>query len=218
MSGGQRLRPFPELERLMARSLAPCFNFGLCKEARWAPAEGHIPRGYVGALGTPLDVRLVIVFAEPGNPHDGEFYDEKLSPDELIEAPILHAYQSFKHGRDLFHRNLRWFLDQVFPDLTFDEQLRHTWLTEGRLCSFSVEIGGKRESTCAKSFLASQISMMPNAFVVGAGGKASEYLRLLGIPFQPCHAFAPPGANQKAARPSWERAISNARTHISKGP
>jgi hypothetical protein len=44
-------------------------------------------------------------------------------------------------GTDLFHRNVRWFLHELFPGLSFDEQLRRVWLTEGRLCSIAKEIG-----------------------------------------------------------------------------
>lgn len=208
------LRPFPELQQVMLRTVAPCGNLGTCPEARWAPSEGHIPRGYVGALGSASDVKLVLVFAEPGNPHHGERYDGTLAPADLIIAPIRHAYGAFRDGKDLFHRNVRWFLDQVFPAQTFDQQLSHTWLTEGRLCSFAEELGGKRDKLCARTFLAAQLNLLPNAFVVAAGGKAAEYLRCLNVPFQACHAFAPPGANQTAAKPSWDKAIASARAHI----
>lgn len=198
----------------MMRSLAPCENFGTCTEARWSPTSGHIPRGYVGAFARAEDVQLIVVFAEPGDPHEGESYSDDLAPDALIESPLNHAYLSFRDGRDQFHRNLRWFLDQVFPGLSFDQQLRHTWLTEGRLCSFDAELGGRRDFICAQTFLSAQVAMMPNAFVVTAGTKASDYVRRLGIPHQSCYAFAPPGANHRPAKPSWERAIEQVRRHI----
>ena len=119
-----------------------------------------------------------------------------------------HAYKSFKHGTDLFHRIVRWFVSQIYPDMTFDKQLSRVWLTEGRLCSIDKEIGSTKDRTCATHYLVRQIELLPNATVVAFGGKAKHYLKGLGVDFIGAYALAPPGANHRPALPSWEAAIA----------
>ncbi len=153
-----------------------------------------------------------MVFAEPGHPHPDERYDALASADALLEASMRHAYKSFRDGQDMFHRNVRWFIDQVYPELEFDAQLRRVWMTEGRLCSIDNEIGGTTDKTCAKHYLRRQIGMFPNAVVVGFGGKAQKYLSGLGLDFVSAYALAPPGANHLPARPSWDAAVAAVRS------
>lgn len=200
--------PNNQLLSVMLDAYFPCINFGICREAQWNPEQGQIPRGFVGATGRPEDVEVVMVFSEPGHPHDEERYDPNLSPLDLISAALRHAYMSFSDGKDQFHRNVRWFLSQLYPDLTFDQQLRHVWLTEGRLCSIDNEIGSTKDPTCASNYLAQQLAILPNATVVAFGNKAKKYLRGLNITRLDAYALAPPGANHKPARPSWEAVIS----------
>jgi len=192
----------------MLEAYKPCHFFGQCKEAKWKPENGHIPRGFVGATGEAEDVELVLIFSEPGHPHEGESYDASLSAEGLMGACVSHTYSSFRHGKDLFHRNVRWFMSELYPDLTFDDQLRHVWLTEGRLCSIDVEIGKTTDRTCAANFLARQIALLPNATVVAFGGKAKHYIKGMGIDYLGAYALAPPGANHKPARPSWDAVIA----------
>lgn len=149
-----------------------------------------------------------MVFSEPGHPHRGEWYDPDAGANALMRACISHSYKSFKSGADLFHRNTRWFIDQLYPDLTFDQQLQRVWLTEGRLCSIDKEIGRITDRTCASSYLVQQVAMLPNATVVAFGGKAKHYLKGIGIDYVGAYALAPPGANHKPARPSWQAAIA----------
>lgn len=201
------MTPTDELKSLLLETYRPCRFFGQCREAQWGPQSGHIPRGYVGATGAPEDVEVIMVFSEPGHPHPGESYDESLGPDGLMAACTSHAYHSFKDGTDLFHRNVRWFISQLYTELTFDEQLKRVWLTEGRLCSIDVEIGNTKDRTCAANYLVEQIRLLPNATVVAFGGKAKHYLNGLGVDFIAAYSLAPPGANHGPARPSWETAI-----------
>ncbi|MCA0205155.1 MAG: hypothetical protein LCH92_12490 [Proteobacteria bacterium] len=201
------MTPTDELKSLLLETYQPCRFFGQCREAQWGPESGHIPRGYVGATGSPEDVEVIMVFAEPGHPHADERYDAALGAEGLMAACTSHAYESFKNGTDLFHRNVRWFISQLYPDMTFDEQLQRVWLTEGRLCSIDVEIGKTTDRTCAANYLVEQIRLLPNAAVVAFGGKAKHYLNGLGVDFIAAYALAPPGANHKPARPSWEAAI-----------
>ncbi|WP_299859219.1 hypothetical protein [uncultured Roseobacter sp.] len=156
-------------------------------------------------------MKVVMVFAEPGNPQTGERYPEDASADQFLLRTTQTAYDCFSGGRDQFHRNARWFISQVFPGLAFAETLKQVWLTEGRLCSFTEETGGRTDSTCARQFLVRQISLLPNATVVAFGGKAKKYLSASRIPHIGAHALAPPGCNFKAARPSWDAVIEQVR-------
>jgi hypothetical protein len=65
---------------------------------RWAPEEGHVPRGFCGATGSPEDVRLVVVSAEPGDPHESEAHSKTAPLDSVNE----YAYRCFRDGKDLF--------------------------------------------------------------------------------------------------------------------
>ena len=98
-------------------------------------------------------------------------------------------------------------MDQLYPEKSFDEQLKHVWLTEGRLCSINVEIGPMQKNVCAPTYLSKQIKLLPSATIVGFGSKAKPYLSRLGENFIKAYALAPPGANHKPARPSWLSAI-----------
>jgi len=202
-----RLRPNPELLSVLLEAYQPCSNFGICREAQWQPEGGHIPRGFMGATGSLTDVEVVMVFAEPGHPHAEESYDPDHAPLELLFGGHSHAYECLKNGTDLFHRNVRWFMSRLWPALSFDGQLKHVWLTEGRLCSIANEIGSTKDRTCASTFLKRQLDLLPNASVVAFGGKAKHYVRGLDVDALEAYALAPPGANHKPAKPSWERVI-----------
>lgn len=152
-----------------------------------------------------------MVFGEPGAPHSDEQYDPSHPPTQLLKSGLQHVYRSIRDGTDLFHHNVRWFLDKIFPGLSFDEQLRHAWLTEGRLCSIEEETGNKKDPRCAKHYLRQQLGLLPHAIVIGFGRKAQYYLRQANIKHEEAYALAPPGANHKPARPSWERAIAKIR-------
>ena len=200
--------PNSELFNVLLNAYRPCRHFGTCPEAVWDPKCGHIPRGFLGATAKLSDVEVVMVFAEPGRPHEDESYDPGDSPARLLDRGLRHTYDCYRNGTDLFHRNVRWFLSKLYPDSIFDEQLRRAWLTEGRLCSISKETGPMRDVTCAQQYLARQIELQPNATVVAFGRKAQHYLNRLRVEHVGAHALAPPGANQRSARPSWENAMA----------
>lgn len=197
-------------ERLLAVMLdayRPCRNFGTCREARWDPEHGQLPRGPLGATGEPEDVEVVMVFSEPGRPLDGERHDPDSGPEGLLRSAMQHTYNCYSAQIDQFHRNVRWFMSEILPELTLDQQLRHVWLTEGRLCSIENEIGSTTDPTCASSFLVRQIEALPEATIVAFGRKAQRYLGGIGAPFIRAVALSPPAANYRTARPSWQAAI-----------
>jgi hypothetical protein len=152
-----------------------------------------------------------MVFAEPGNPYPGQSHGSGNNPDETMLSCLQETHDCIADGRDLFHRNVRAFLDLVFPRMPFEEQLRRTWLTEGRLCSFAQETGGRKDQTCARHYLARQIAVLPDAVTVAFGGKAQDYLRRLRISYVAAFSLAPPGANRPEARKSWLDAATKVR-------
>ena len=200
--------PNRELFDALLEAYRPCQYLGTCREAIWNPKRGHIPPGFLGATAKLSDVEVVMVFAEPGHPHGNETYNPGDSPVGLLESGLRHVYGCYRNGTDLFHWNVRWFLSRLYPGLSFDEQLRHAWLTEGRLCSIENETGTTRDALCARHYLAQQLDMLPNATVVAFGGKAQHYVKHLRVEHLAAYALAPPGANHKPARPSWERVIT----------
>src|SRR5437763_10943031 len=61
------------LANILLPAYGPCPEFATaCKEMRWNPDAGHVPRGFLGACGELSEVELLLVFAEPGDPHVGE--------------------------------------------------------------------------------------------------------------------------------------------------
>lgn len=202
------LDPHPELFSSLLRAYQPCSSFGKCREAEWEPAKGLIPRGFLGATGDLSDVEVVMVLAEPGHPHQGEAYSHCVEAADFPRAARDHAYECFKTGKDLLHRNVRWFWGQLWPDQTFDDQLRRVWVTEGRLCSIRDEIGDVRDSTCSSIYLKRQLALLPKATVVAFGGKAQRYLKALGHVHLKAWALSPPGANNPQAKASWNNAIA----------
>ena len=188
---------------VLAPAYAPCAGLAKgCLSMRWAPEQGHVPRGFCGATGSLDDVRLVIVSAEPGDPHESEAHS-RTAP---LESVNEYAYRCFRDGKDLFHRNIRTILDMCFPELGFGDQLRVTWITDSVLCSARVECGGVPASAwreCRRRFLEPQLALFPNAVVAAVGAKARD--RLVGVPgVISAVSAAPPGCNLRSARASWQ--------------
>lgn len=181
----------------------PCAEFKLaCKEMRWQPERGHVPRGFLGAAGEISEVELVLVFAEPGDPHDQEQHSGLQS---------AYSYATFAHqnGKDLFHRNVRKILALCWPNLSFEQQMRKTWLTESVLCSALKEggsVSAAASQACGQRYLRAQLQLFPKALVVALGSKAQSRLRKIGFSsFVSAYAAAPPGCNRPEALTSWQQ-------------
>ena len=197
------MKPCSELLTIIEPAYAPCRNFAdACSSLVWAPDKGHVPRGFLGATDTLGEVELVLVFAEPGDPHDAEKH-------ETMDTSLEYTYQCMKFGTDLFHRNVRYILNLCFPEDSFDSQLRKTWMTESLLCSEPKEGGSVKASSwraCTNCYLKPQLDLLSQAFVVALGSKAKSRLKSIGIPFFPAGAAAPPGCNFLGVRNSWNEA------------
>jgi Uracil DNA glycosylase superfamily len=183
---------------------------------RWAPAQGHVPRGFSGATGALEEVQLVLVAAEPGDPHPGEQHLAQGNPPERLASAYRYASECLRSKKDLFHRNLRHFLALCWPDDTFDQQLRKTWLTDAVLCSATREgasVPAAVERECRRQYLEAQLALFPRAVIVALGKKAQH--RLKRIPdVVPAWSVAPPGCNRSRAKESWADAAREVRTRV----
>ena len=193
----------------------PCPNFKkACKDyCRWIPRKGHVPRAFGGATGAISDIRLFLVTAEPGDPADGETYSG--SPDEMLHASMHMLIRCLREDdlrRDgkaaFFHKNLRLILDLCWRGDSLEDQLRKTWITPSVLCSATVSGGNvlrSIEDTCILTYLAPQIDLLENTFVLALGGKAQKRLKGNGVrmDFSARHPSARPNSRP---RDSWVKA------------
>jgi hypothetical protein len=169
---------------------------------RWNPKAGHVPRGFSGATGALEEVRLVLITAEPGDPHDTESHPS--DPESALTSAYNYAYVCLSDGKDLFHRNIRHIMQLCWPNKSFAEHMRLTWMTESVLCSAEKEAGSvpaRIAAVCRKHYLKKQLALFPNALIVTLGLKAAN--RLAGRQFIAAGAAAPPGCNRKEVRESW---------------
>ena len=208
--------PSPELREILLPAYNPCSGFqGACKGvATWNPKQGHVPRGFIGAIGSLDEVQLVLLVAEPGDPHGEESYVLDDEPMTQISEYVSSVYQT---GKDLYHRNLRLLLDLVFPNETLEQQLRKVWITETYLCSAQKEGGSVprlSERGCSERFLAKQLELFKDRPVIALGRKAQHRAKAYSPNLIEAYSVAPPGCNFKPARPSWEAAAKEARRRI----
>lgn len=191
------------LARILKPAFGPCEEFkAACKEMRWLPDVGHVPRGFFGATHDISEVELVLIVAEPGDPVAGESHHN-------IDAAYQYAGYALRTRRDTFHRNLRAIIDSCWPYLTFEQQMRKVWVTESVLCSAQRECGPISRSVslaCGQRYLLGQLSLFPNALIVALGRKAQARLTALGwSKFLSTGAAAPPGAYRRDVQESWRK-------------
>ncbi|MFN4131312.1 MAG: hypothetical protein ACK4GC_16065 [Paracoccaceae bacterium] len=194
----------------------PCAHFaGACADACvWKPARGLVPCAFGGAIGALDDVRLITVTAEPGDPPDSTGYEG--TPQDMVRNSLRIFHEAMRNGGfdragrpTPFRRNMRRILDAFWPNESLDAQLRKTWTTNAVLCPAEVS-GGKHmlrvEQACAATYLARQIDLFPNAFVLALGGKARDRIQAAGFRFDAVGLH--PSARQSDAvkTASWEAA------------
>jgi hypothetical protein len=175
----------------------------------WHPHKGHIPRGFCGATGVLDEVQLLLVCAEPGNPHPHESHGQLSHPDGYFDSAYDYAWECFALGKDQFHKNICNILNLCWPKKSFSEQMRHTFITDAVLCSAEQEGGyvpRNISSECIRRYLLKLIDKLPNALVVALGRKAQDRLRNAGVDnFLPAFAAAPSGCNFRGASESRKR-------------
>ncbi|ENZ78078.1 hypothetical protein OR214_02354 [Ralstonia pickettii OR214] len=203
------MTPTSDVLRLLQPAFEPCAGFQgeACSQNTWDPQAGHVPRGFCGAVGGVSDIKLVLVCAEPGDPHPSENHASDGTAAGRLRSVSHYALECVRNGNDRFHKNLRTILDLCWPDTDFETQMRWTWITDSVLCSAKKEGGRfpvRVERECAKRFLVPQISLFPGAIVAALGKKAEHRMRQAGIvDFVAAGAAAPPGCNQAGVRESW---------------
>lgn len=213
--------PNRRLAKILRPAYQPCPGFELGCEgiAKWCPSEGHVPRGFVGALSSAEEVEVVVVAAEPGNPLSEETYRHNRV---LFDRVFRHTFDLTMGRSTQFHENLRCLLDLIFPKLEIGQQLEKAWVTESYLCSAPKEggrIGATAEMECAERYLRKQLDLFGDVPVIACGGKAHR--RVKRVTRYPqnlirAYALAPPGSNHSPARPSWRDAAKQAREMIAK--
>ncbi len=220
--------PAVELVDLLRSAYDPCPEFtGDCRDvARWAPHEGHVPRGYFGAHGTLDEVEVILLLAEPGDPFEGDTFPLDMDATAIIGRVSTNTSRNYGGScecirQPCFHANMRKILNLLVPDKHLSKQLRKVWISETYLCSAPNEGGGVpavAERACARKFLLRQLSLLPDLPVVALGGKAQKRIRRLlsdvpGLEHRLIDAWAasPPGANSPKARQSWVLAADQVR-------
>ena len=211
----------PALLDLVVPAYAPCPHFaGACHGACvWDPPAGLVPCAFGGAIGALDEVQLVIVTAEPGDPPDGAGY--RGGPAEMVRNSLRIFHEAMQRGGlervgrpTPFHRNLRKVLNAFWPGNRLEAQLTRTWLTNAVLCPAEVT-GGKHplrvERACASTYLAPQLALFPDAFVLALGAKAARRMRQAGLRFdaEGPHPSARLSGSEKAA--AWGRAAARFR-------
>ena len=194
----------------------PCENLSKTKTCGakgmvWDPESGHIPRGFLGATGKLKEVKLILVFAEPGDPGPNERYRPD---DKLWDSAFDAARRGHENAAGAFHQNVQTILRKALETSVFKKQMRRVWMTESVLCSAKKTTGhvpADVARACGERYLKAQISAMPHAMVVALGKKAAKRLKDLDIECVEVAAAAPPGANRKEAEESWKKIPKNLR-------
>lgn len=191
----------------------------------WEPARGLVPCAFGGALGSLEEVCLIIVTAEPGDPPDSTGYQG--TPQDMVQNSVRIFREAMQNGGieragrpTPFHRNMRRILDAFWPTDSLDVQLRKTWTTNAVLCPAEVS-GGKHlprvERACAETYLARQLDLFPNAFVLALGGKARQRMQTAGLRFDAVGLHPSARASDADKMSSWESAARLYRGAASNG-
>ena len=180
-----RYVPDVRLSQLLEESYRPCGGFqGGCREtASWEPSADHIPRAFVGALGTIEEVMVVVVTAQPALPLPEEpvLYSD-LDQDEMLEQTCQHTFECLRDERETYHRGIRYLLDQIFhPEHRLEEQLKQSWITQTYLCSAPMGDGRRipmvAAGECADRYLGPQLRLFSRLPTVVLGGAAQQRVR-----------------------------------------
>ena len=176
-----------------------------------------MPRGFVGALGSLEEVQVVLLIAEPSSPFSYERYDAER---DLLEETFQQTFGSLERGEGLIHRNLRFVLDQIFPNTSLADQLRSTWITNTYLCDAPTDggnVAASRERECVGRYLGPELDLFKGLPIIALGRKAHRraLMAMVNTPnLSRAWAVSPPGCNQPEARRSWVEAATRARALI----
>lgn len=203
--------PHLDVIATLEQAYNPCPAFkNVCQSMRWTPEAGHIPRGYCGATGEPSNVKLILVCAEPGDPHHEEHHEADGTLAGFIESTCSYSWQCLENKKEQFHQNVRHILDLCWLGKSFHQQMRRTWRTNAVLCSAKLEGGHvpvQIERECVNRYLVRQLNLFSDARIIALGGKAQKRLKRAGVrDFISAWSAAPPGCNRREAKDSWVEA------------
>ena len=115
---GRTVYPNDALIEVLAPAYEPCRHMpvcgGRCRQSHWEPANGHMPRGFLGATGELDEIELVIVLAEPGDPKGTEKYLDELAPSDTVRRVVDFVHETYVNQEDRrvhgkVQRVIRWF-------------------------------------------------------------------------------------------------------------
>ena len=197
-----------------------CSSFdGACKgSATWKPNFGYVPRGFVGALGSIDEVKVILLSDRPGNPFSQERYS---APNEL-EQTIHFTFQCSSKRIPPFHENLGYLLDRLFPNEALEDQLRKAWETNSYLCSFpehADDAPTKAWHECVDRYLVPQLALLPGRPVIALGTTVGKRARRAGVDknllFEANALRQRSRSRERSARRTWEEAARWARGKFS---
>ena len=177
--------PARQLAENLRDTYRPCdgFKSGCEGTATWAPEEGQVPRGFVGALGSVEEVEVVILTAQPGLPlpEESGLYSQA-AKEELLERTCQFTFECFRRSREKYHDGIRYLLNQVFhPNRNLEDQLQRAWITQTYLCSAPKGDSSKVRSTAAREctgrYLARQLALFEGLPVIVLGREAQKRAR-----------------------------------------
>ena len=170
--------PHKKLVKILRLAYSPCCGFtGACSStAKWKPECGHVPRGFVGALGRLKEIKVVILLDKPGQPFWDEEYLGKSKLAKLKQTSKF-TFSAIEHEASPFQKRLKYLLNYLFPDIPdqLDLQLRKTWITETYLCSIrpsKKDAPPLAKQECVDRYLAPQLELLPRRPVIALGGFA----------------------------------------------
>ena len=110
--------PAKELVEILRKAYLPCpgFKYDCEGTATWAPQKGHVPRGFIGALGDIKEVEVVILTAQPDAPplpEEPGLYSQ-VKREELLDQTCQYTFECFRRRRTTYHEGIRYLLDQIF--------------------------------------------------------------------------------------------------------
>jgi hypothetical protein len=183
----------PEVHHTLAALHGPCPFLPRCEadwravnqqsRGLWEPPAGWVPRGFVGALGQPSEVELVLVLAEPSPPQD-----ESYPSTDTFEAVGARSLANLRSGREAHHQALARIIRQFMEGTggsSLDDILRRVFITESVFCSVPTPLSSTAavpssiEGRCADAYLFRLLQLFPNAEVVALGKKAQDRIRRL---------------------------------------
>ncbi len=184
---------------------------------RWDFSEGYAPLWLRGNWREPHKVRLVLLLAEPSSPDFGESFStdaETWFSQIALPPEDCPPFGTIRQNR-AFQKKFEWFLGNCGFDLS---QHQNVWSEVIVTNTFWLRLPDKFqqapqavEDYFLQTYLRPILLQLPNAKIVGAGGKAHRRLSKSGIPFIPIGALAPPGCYQKKVVALHEEVASSLR-------